>query len=43
MFGQRNNLLWNELEIMMSLVMNDVGEIIFFLFQDGTTDGIADF
>ena len=28
---------------MMSLVMNDVGEIIFFLFQDGTTDGIADF
>ena len=36
MFGQRNNLLWNELEIMMSLVMNDVGEII-FLGQENQT------
>ena len=28
-FGQRNNLLWNELEIVMKLVMNDVEKLYF--------------
>lgn len=43
MFGQRNNLLWNEIEMMMRLVMNDVEKSYLFLFKDGAADGIIDF
>lgn len=29
MFGQRDDLLWNEIEMMMKLVMNDVEKSYF--------------